>query len=157
MLPRAGVGGSPASTATYFVPSVSYAIRGHSRDALLRARRKRPRSSRAAEQRDELAPVHSITSSARARSIGSEGVRPVPTLLYAMAGRQARQRCQAVRRKQRLARTSPRVISVCLLGRLFATRPLNRIPVRPLYLFGLFLFLFLKPVLLRFAGIFRSK
>src|SRR5262249_37908088 len=60
MLPRVGVGGSPASTATYFVPSVSYAIRGHSRDALLRARRKRPRSSRAAEQRDELAPFHRL-------------------------------------------------------------------------------------------------
>src|SRR5262249_49107180 len=33
MLPRVGVGGLQASTATYFVPSVSYAIRGHSRDA----------------------------------------------------------------------------------------------------------------------------
>src|SRR5262249_32556153 len=32
--------------------------------SLLRARRKRPRDRRAAEQRDELAPVHSITSSA---------------------------------------------------------------------------------------------
>ena len=32
--------------------------------ALLRARRERPRGCRAAEQRDELAPVHSITSSA---------------------------------------------------------------------------------------------
>ena len=31
MLPRVDVGGSRASTATYFVPSVSYAIRGHSR------------------------------------------------------------------------------------------------------------------------------
>src|SRR6266446_9779833 len=30
----------------------------------------RPRDCRAAEQRDELAPVHSITSSARASSIG---------------------------------------------------------------------------------------
>src|SRR5262249_55415415 len=35
---------------------------------LLRARRKRPRH-RAAEQRDELAPLHSITSSARARRV----------------------------------------------------------------------------------------
>ena len=35
---------------------------------LLRARRKRPRS-RAAEQRDELAPLHSITSSASASSL----------------------------------------------------------------------------------------
>src|SRR5262249_33078118 len=33
MLPRVGVGGLQAFTATYFVPSVSYAIRGHSRDA----------------------------------------------------------------------------------------------------------------------------
>ena len=36
---------------------------------LLRARRDRPRRS-AAEQRDELAPSHSITSSARASSVG---------------------------------------------------------------------------------------
>ena len=40
------------------------------RSALLRARRERPRRRRAAEQRDELAPSHSITSSARARSVG---------------------------------------------------------------------------------------
>src|SRR5262249_39252601 len=33
--------------------------------ALLRARQHRPPSYRAAEQRDELAPLHSITSSAR--------------------------------------------------------------------------------------------
>src|SRR5262249_21766453 len=38
--------------------------------ALLRARRERPRYSRAAEQGDEFAPLHSITSSARASSIG---------------------------------------------------------------------------------------
>ena len=37
---------------------------------LLRARRERPRRRRAAEQRDELAPLHSITSSARASSVG---------------------------------------------------------------------------------------
>src|SRR5262249_17799721 len=36
---------------------------------LLRARRQRPRGC-AAEQRDELAPLHSITSSARASSVG---------------------------------------------------------------------------------------
>src|SRR5262249_23593199 len=36
---------------------------------LLPARRERPRSG-AAEQRDELAPLHSITSSARERSVG---------------------------------------------------------------------------------------
>src|SRR5262249_6944578 len=41
---------------------------------LLRARRERPRDSRAAEQRDELTALHlrghSITSSARASSVG---------------------------------------------------------------------------------------
>src|SRR5262249_34359538 len=37
---------------------------------LLRARRERPRGRRAAEQRDELATLHSITSSARASSVG---------------------------------------------------------------------------------------
>src|SRR5262245_46658578 len=37
--------------------------------ALLRTRRKRPRCRRAAKQRDELAPPHSITSSARASSV----------------------------------------------------------------------------------------
>src|SRR5499427_6744212 len=43
--------------------------------ALLRACRERPRSRRAAEQRDERAPLHSITSSARASSMGGI-VRP---------------------------------------------------------------------------------
>ena len=42
----------------------------HRHRRLLRARRERPRSRRAAEQRDELAPLHSITSSARASSDG---------------------------------------------------------------------------------------
>ena len=37
---------------------------------LLRPRRERPCRRRAAEQRDELAPSHSITSSARASSVG---------------------------------------------------------------------------------------
>src|SRR5262249_14371923 len=41
---------------------------------LLRARRKRPCSC-AAEQRDEFAPLHSITSSARASNVGGT-VRP---------------------------------------------------------------------------------
>src|SRR5262249_31328116 len=36
---------------------------------LLRARRQRPRHRRAAEQRDELAPSHSITSSARSKIV----------------------------------------------------------------------------------------
>src|SRR5215831_4511167 len=35
---------------------------------LLRSRRERPSRRRAAEQRDELAPFHSITSSARSRN-----------------------------------------------------------------------------------------
>src|SRR5262249_6803473 len=43
--------------------------------ALLRARRERPRGRRAAEQRYELAPLHSITSSARPSS-GSGTVSP---------------------------------------------------------------------------------
>ena len=42
---------------------------------LLRARRERPRGRRAAEQRDERAPFHSITSSAVASSVGGT-VRP---------------------------------------------------------------------------------
>src|SRR5215475_12748901 len=41
----------------------------HRHGRLLRARRERPRGCRAAEQRDKLAPVHSITSSARASSV----------------------------------------------------------------------------------------
>src|SRR5262249_15105006 len=43
--------------------------------ALLRARRERPRSRRAAEQRDELTPPHSITSSAATSSL-SGTMRP---------------------------------------------------------------------------------
>src|SRR5258708_19131620 len=38
--------------------------------ALLPARRERPRRSSATEERDELAPFHSITSSARASTVG---------------------------------------------------------------------------------------
>src|SRR5215470_1156540 len=38
--------------------------------ALLRARRERPSNRCAAEQRDERAPLHSITSSARPSSVG---------------------------------------------------------------------------------------
>src|SRR5262249_25061015 len=41
----------------------------HRYRCLLRARRERPRR-RAAEERDEIAPHHSITSSARASSVG---------------------------------------------------------------------------------------
>ena len=42
-------------------------LRKHGDCRLLRARRERPTRRRAAEQRDELAAVHSITSSARKR------------------------------------------------------------------------------------------
>src|SRR5450759_998096 len=42
---------------------------------LLRPRSERPRSHRAAEKRDELAPLHAINSSARASSAGGT-VRP---------------------------------------------------------------------------------
>src|SRR5262249_41813295 len=47
----------------------------HRECRLLRARRKRPRR-RTAEQRDEFAPLHSITSSARASSVGGTS-RPI--------------------------------------------------------------------------------
>src|SRR5262249_42996200 len=47
----------------------------HRHSRLLRARRKRPRAGRAAEQRDERASLHSITSSARPSS-GSGTVSP---------------------------------------------------------------------------------
>src|SRR5262249_6732767 len=43
----------------------------HRECRLLRARRERPRCRCAAEQRDELAAFHSITSSARARNVGA--------------------------------------------------------------------------------------
>ena len=42
----------------------------HRHRRLLRARRQRPRRRRAAEQRDEFAPLHSITSSASESTIG---------------------------------------------------------------------------------------
>src|SRR5262249_7534351 len=49
-------------------------ISDHRQSRLLRPRSARPRR-RAAEQRDELAALHSITSSARARTVGGT-VRP---------------------------------------------------------------------------------
>src|SRR5712691_11636239 len=42
----------------------------HRHRRLLRMRCERPSHRRAGEQRDELAPLHSITSSARASSVG---------------------------------------------------------------------------------------
>src|SRR5262249_41947498 len=49
--------------------------------ALLRARRERPPGRRAAEQRDEIAPLHSITSSARASSVGGISKRSALAVL----------------------------------------------------------------------------
>src|SRR5262249_39286947 len=47
----------------------------------LRARRERPGRSRAAEQRDERAARHSITSSARASSVGGTSKRSALAVL----------------------------------------------------------------------------
>src|SRR5262249_43146195 len=64
------------------IPGLHEAIRcgavektDHRHAGPLRARRERPRRRRAAEKRDELAPLHSITSSAMASSVGGT-VRP---------------------------------------------------------------------------------
>src|SRR5262245_4910002 len=50
----------------------------HRHRRLLRASRERPRGGRAADQRQEFAPLHSITSSARA---SSEGGTSMPSAL----------------------------------------------------------------------------
>src|SRR6516164_9513288 len=63
---RSGGGGIPAGTENTDAPDLG---------RLLSARGKRPPSSRTTKQRDELAPSHSITSSARASS-ESGTVRP---------------------------------------------------------------------------------
>src|SRR5262249_23714360 len=47
---------------------------GHGHHPLLRARRERPRRRRAAEQSDELAPLHSITSSAKASNLAGASI-----------------------------------------------------------------------------------
>jgi hypothetical protein len=47
----------------------------HRHRRLLRARRQRPRSRSAADKRDELAPFHSITSSAMASTPGDLALR----------------------------------------------------------------------------------
>src|SRR5258708_17370335 len=52
--------------------------------ALLRARRERPRGRHAADERDEIALVHSMTSSASARSLSGTvrpSIRAVGTLM----------------------------------------------------------------------------
>src|SRR4029077_8865507 len=46
----------------------------HRHRRLLRARCERPRHCRAADQRDELATLHSITSSARMSSVGGSSM-----------------------------------------------------------------------------------
>src|SRR5215470_7672814 len=51
------------------------------RHRLLRARRERPSRRGAAQQRDELAPLHSITSSARVRRL-SEILRPSAVAVF---------------------------------------------------------------------------
>src|SRR5262249_28272354 len=48
----------------------SYAGPRRTAGHMLPARRERPRDRRAAEQRDEVAPLHSITSSVNASSVG---------------------------------------------------------------------------------------
>src|SRR5260370_33316 len=45
-------------------------VKGYAGENALCARRNRPRDRRAAKERDELPPFHSITSSARASSVG---------------------------------------------------------------------------------------
>src|SRR5262245_59772724 len=52
-------------------------------DGLLRARRERPRNCRSADERDELAPPHSITSSAVASS-DCGTVRPSIVAVWAL-------------------------------------------------------------------------
>ena len=79
--------------------------------ALLRARRERPRR-RAAEKRDELAPLHSITSSARASSIGGTSRPSALAVLRLMTVRTSLALAQADRLASRLSgcgrRNSPR-------------------------------------------------
>src|SRR5262249_49239065 len=62
--------------------SIEHADAPHSL-GLLRARRERPRGRGAAEQRDDLAPPHSITSSATDSSVGGT-VRPSMVAVWAL-------------------------------------------------------------------------
>src|SRR5262249_39715319 len=62
--------GRNACLSVRIVRSQHYYGEAPHRPRLLRARRERPRRRRAAEERYELATDHSITSSARASSIG---------------------------------------------------------------------------------------
>src|SRR5262245_50168431 len=55
----------------------------HRHRRLLRPRRERPRRCRTAEKRDELAPFHSITSSARGHSGRPPNINTTPAQLEA--------------------------------------------------------------------------
>src|SRR5262245_21825116 len=61
----------PARVTSRMVDAARFSCGGQDRQRrLLRARSERPRSGRTAEQRDESAALHSITSSARASTVG---------------------------------------------------------------------------------------
>src|SRR5262249_61379138 len=74
-------GGEGPAGATLGRPGV--ADPDHRLPRLLRARRERPRRRRAAEQGNELAPFHSITSSARASNL-SGILRPSALAVFAL-------------------------------------------------------------------------
>src|SRR5262249_61092362 len=72
---EAGLATSTASSSTgHSTPDLGHGT-GDFHRRLLRARRERPRRRRAANERDELAAFHSITSSARSRN-DSGSLRP---------------------------------------------------------------------------------
>src|SRR5262249_12047587 len=72
-----------AQTAREHVRRFTAEVSDHGHRRLLRVRRERPCRRRAAEQRDELPPLHSITSSARASSVGGT-VRPSAVAAFAL-------------------------------------------------------------------------
>src|SRR5262249_58729885 len=70
---EAGVAQTPAERRRQMrgiVGTAGIELTDHRHRRLLRVRRERPSGSRAADKRDEFAPFHSITSSARASSVG---------------------------------------------------------------------------------------
>src|SRR5262249_45798057 len=96
---------------------------------LLRARRYRPRHG-AAKQRDELAPLHSITSSARASTAGGMSRPSAFAVLRLMARSYLVGACQANRFEElRLAQTKRICIVVCRRTALFFTNPLRDISI----------------------------
>src|SRR5215831_18678960 len=74
MLPRLGVGGLQASTATYFVPSVSCVFRGHSGKS-------RYANGRAHHPREESACVHQFIAVHRRGVVGRGGGKPNAAML----------------------------------------------------------------------------